>query len=422
MGIVETGEVLNKSIFQRVSSNFGWSVVSEGITKGVFFVTNIYLARILGVSSFGIFTLAQTITWYFWLAVDLGTNMYGIREIAKNKENAEEIIDPLLTLRITAGFIVFSLYTASLLLLNIPVIQKLTFIGCGFYLLTYSLYTDWILKGLEKFKYIVFGSSVSSLFFLITTISVVKENNDLVVASFIWSFSYFLGGVSLLFFLYRKLGVKYKPSFELGVWFSHVRESIYFAISGSLMVLYQYLPILLLSLFFTTYEVGIFSAPYRVVFAIVSIGFYMPMAFYPVISEQHIEEDKFRRIHKKLQRIMLILGFPIGIIGTIFGENIVNLLFGKNYFESEYIFKILIWLVPLYFMRYSCGIPLNAAGGQKLHVIASSFCLLLMILIGLFSTIWFGPEGCAAALILSEIAFILALHYLLGKKMREKYG
>jgi O-antigen/teichoic acid export membrane protein len=408
--IVETREVPNKSIFQRVSSNFGWSVVSEGITKGVFFVTNIYLARTLGVSSFGIFTLAQTITWYFWLAVDLGTNMYGIREIAKNKENTEEIINPLLTLRITAGFIVFSLYTISLLLLNIPAVQKLTFIGCGFYLLTYSLYTDWILKGLERFKYIAFGSSISSLFFLIATISVVKGNNDLVVASFIWSFSYFLGGVSLLFFLYRKLGVKYKPSFELGVWFSHIKESIYFTVSGGLMVIYQYLPILLLSIFFTAFEVGLFSAPYRVVITLCSAGFLLPMAFYPVFAElYHKDKNKFMKTHKKFQVIMLVLGIPIGVGGTMFADEIVNFLFGSQYMESATIFKILVWLVPLYFFRYTYGSVLLATGFQKWQVLSTSLGGLTLIL---FSYVLMSQSplvGVSIAVILAEIALILGL-------------
>ena len=90
-----TKKILPKSIAQRVASNFGWLIVSQAVGKGIFFITNIYLARTLGVENFGLFTLAQTITFYLWLAVDLGTSMYGIREIAKNKEHAEDIINPL---------------------------------------------------------------------------------------------------------------------------------------------------------------------------------------------------------------------------------------------------------------------------------------------------------------------------------------
>jgi len=70
-----TKRILTKSIVRRVASNFGWLIVSQAVGKGIFFITNIYLARTLGVEHFGLFTLAQTITFYLWLAVDLGTGI-----------------------------------------------------------------------------------------------------------------------------------------------------------------------------------------------------------------------------------------------------------------------------------------------------------------------------------------------------------
>jgi hypothetical protein len=77
------------STTKRVASNFLWSIVSEAIAKGVFSLTTIYLARNLGVSNFGLFTLAQTITLYFWLAVDMGTNM---SERGGRSQDKEEVM------------------------------------------------------------------------------------------------------------------------------------------------------------------------------------------------------------------------------------------------------------------------------------------------------------------------------------------
>jgi hypothetical protein len=77
------------STTKRVASNFLWSIVSEAIAKCVFFLTTIYLARNLGVSNFGLFTLAQTITLYFWLAVDMGTNM---SERGGRSQDKEEVM------------------------------------------------------------------------------------------------------------------------------------------------------------------------------------------------------------------------------------------------------------------------------------------------------------------------------------------
>jgi O-antigen/teichoic acid export membrane protein len=108
-GVITSEKIKVKSVAERVVSNFAWSVLSESLGKGLFFIATLYLARTLGVENFGLFTLAQTFTFYFWGAVDLGTNMYGIRELAKNKDTAEDIINPLLTLRITVGLAVFLL-------------------------------------------------------------------------------------------------------------------------------------------------------------------------------------------------------------------------------------------------------------------------------------------------------------------------
>lgn len=404
-------------IAQRVASNFGWSLVSEAVGRGVFFATNIYLARTLGVVNFGLFTLAQTITLYFWLAVDLGTNMYGIREIARHKDNAEEIINPLLTLRITAGLIVFSLYTASLFFFDMPVTKKLVFAGAGLYLITYSFYTGWVLKGLEKFKYIVFGNLISSIVFLAGVILFVRGGENIVMACTIWAISYMFGSLSLLIFVFRKLGINYKPSINLKIWLHHLRESIHFTFSGSLMALYQYLPILLLGIYFSSYEVGLFSAPYRIVIAVCGTGFLLSMSFYPVFSElYHKDIVQFRRTHKKFQLIMITLGVPAAIIGTIFAEEIIKLSLGNQYIESTAIFKILIWLVPLYFLRFSYGSLLGATGKQFLYT-PIAVAAILVLCIGFALTSGFGSIGLSYLLLISDSLVVVLLAYYFHKRI-----
>jgi len=405
-----TKKIQSKSVTHRVVSNFVWSVVSEAVGKGVFFAANIYLARVLGVSSFGLFVFAQTITYFFWLAVDLGTSMYGIREIARDKVHAEDIINPLLTLRITAGIIVFSVYLTSLFLLSMPVLNKFTLVGCGVYLLAYSMYADWILKGLEKFKHIAIGGSLSSMAYLLGIMYAVKDSGGLVIAAYIWSFSYFLGSLSLLYFLYSKLGIRYRPSFKIKKWFFHVRESIYFTISGGLMVLYHYLPILMLSVFSTNYEVGIFSAPFRLILAIGAAGFLIPSAFYPVLSELCCtDKKKFKLVNKNLRNIMMLIGFLFAIMVTIFGDTIVGLLFGRQYAESVVIFKILAWIVPLYFVRNSFSIALLAGGFQRQQNLGFISGAVGVTTIGLILIPRNGAFGAVISLLAAEILILITM-------------
>jgi O-antigen/teichoic acid export membrane protein len=396
-----------KQVAKRFARNLVWLVLSEAIAKGVFFITNIYLSRTLGVENFGLFTLAQALTFYFWLAVDLGTNMYGVREIAKNKENVGGIINPLLTLRITAGVIVFFLYSMVLLFLDLPTLNKITFIGCGLYLLTYAFYSDWVLKGLEKFKYVAFGSLVASSAFLVGTVSLVRSGSDVTIASFIWSISYLIGSMSLFYCIYRLSGIRLRPSFDLRVWLSHVRNSIYIAISGGLLVAYQYVPILLLSALSSNYEVGVFGAPYRVVITVCSTGFLVSMAFYPVFSELcQKDRQTFLNTQRNFRTLMILAGLGLAIIGRLFSKDIVLFLFGKQYIDSVPVFATLVFLVPLYFLRFTYGTLLLATGHQKKHIIGTSCGVVSALCCGLILIYSKGPMGGAISLLIAEAVLV----------------
>jgi O-antigen/teichoic acid export membrane protein len=408
-------------IVRRVASNFGWSIVSEAVGRGVFFITNIYLARTLGVSNFGLFTLAQTMTFYFWLAVDLGTNMYGIREIAKHKENAEEIINPLLTLRIIAGLLVFTVYTSSVFLFDMTLEKKLVFASAGLYLITYSFYTDWVMKGLEKFKLIAAGSILSSVVFLGGTLLFVKVSGQTLAAMSVWSISYLAGGLWLFYFLHKKLGRRYRPTFDIKDWIGHLRESIFFTTSGSLMILYQYFPIFLLGIFFGDYELGLFSAPYRVVLAVGTAGFLLPSAFYPILSElYHKDRGNFRKTHRNLQIIMLATGAVIGITGALYAGDIIGTLFGNKYSDSIIVFKIIVWLIPLYFVRYSFGSVLYSAGFQRKHNIATLMGVILVLVTGMILIPEYGITGASVSLIIAEATIVISMWIISALAFGEK--
>jgi len=257
-GMIAKGFSLG-NIGKRVAGNFTWMMLSEAIGKGVFFVTNIYLARTLGVEDFGLFTIAQTVIYFLWVVVDLGTNMYGIREIAKHKGDSTETINSLLSLRISSGVLIFLIYSLVVLLSGMTAGNRYVFLGSGLYLITYSFFTDWVFKGLERFSFLAFGCVLSSVLFLVGTFLFVKSGDDVAYAAFIWSLSYLVGSTSLIYFLYSKLGFRFRPNFNLRVWLGHFRESFYFIVSGSLMGAYKFFPILLLSFFLLTMRLGSFQ-------------------------------------------------------------------------------------------------------------------------------------------------------------------
>lgn len=408
-----------KSIVNRIASNFGWSVVSEATGKGIFVITNIYLARKLGVENYGLFTFSQTVVFYFWLAVDLGTNMYSIKEIAIDKNNALKIINPLFTLRITAGFFVFILYITSIVFMDLCSLTTLTFICCGFYLLTFAFNTEWVMKGFEKFNYITISSISSAILFLLFALIFIRQKEDVIIGSLAWSVSYALSSIILIYLSIKKLKLTYVPCYDLKIWFFHLKKSIYFTISGSMVSLYQYVPIFFLGLFFSSEQIGIFSAPYRIVITIAGGGFLIPMAFYPVFAELFATDKvSFHRTHKVLTIIMAAIAFPIVFLGTFYSEFLINILFSAKYEESIPVLKLIIWLIPLYFFRFTYGSVLLATGFQRYHNIGTSLGAISAFIVGLFLIPRYSYYGASYTLLIAE--FIMAAtmcivyHFLLN--------
>lgn len=407
-------------VISRIKSNFLWTALNELAGKGIFFFTNIYLARTLGVESYGLFTIALVVTSYFWLAVDMGLNMYGIRELSRNKDNVDKLLNPLLTMRVITALSVFTIFSVVISLWDMGQSEKATYLGCGLYLMTYSVYTDWVFKGLEKFKYISFGNIIASVFFLVATFLLVKGPDNVAYAAFSWSASYLAGAIVLGYLLYSKVGFRFRPDFDLGVWASHLKKSLYFTASGSFMLLYQYLPIFLIGYIFSNYEVGLFAAPYRIVTTICHTGFMIAMASYPVMSDLFkSDNDAFRSSHLKLVKIMLVLGCAAGGIGMFFSRDAVLLLLGEKYLNSIILFKFLIWLVPIYFIRYVFGTALFSSGGQKAHFISSICGTVVTATVGWMLIKNYGATGAAVTALVAELVVLAVMAFSFELLMRK---
>ncbi len=81
-------QVLGSQIFK----NFSYLAAAELISKGIAFFTTVYIARVLGPENFGKLGFAQAVLSYFILIVSLGFDVYGAREIARNKENTKKLL------------------------------------------------------------------------------------------------------------------------------------------------------------------------------------------------------------------------------------------------------------------------------------------------------------------------------------------
>jgi O-antigen/teichoic acid export membrane protein len=344
--------------------------------------------------------------------------MYAIREIAKDKPNASQLVGPLLSIRLTAGLVAISIYSLCLLSLDMESLRKLTFLGCGLYLAVYALYTDWVLKGLEKVAYLAAGTLVSSVFFLGGTLFLVKGSGDVATASFVWSLSYLPGALLLLYFLEKRLGVKVTLNFDYRLWFQHIKGSIWFSVVVGLMVVYQNLPILLLGGLATSYDVGIYAGAYRIILTTFGASYLIYVASYPVLSDTYANDrERFKKVLIKLVAVLLSLSGGTSIVCTLFAPQIIALLLGDQYSESVPIFRILVWLLPLFFLRNLIWAVLSLEKSFREYVIISVSGVIVMAIGGFLTVARHGIVGVATVFLVVETLCVASLVLTLKNKV-----
>ena len=93
------------SLIHNAASNSLWVFLGRVSERVVRLVVVMYLARIIGPSKFGIYTLAFAIAEFASVIAEVGMQRIIVREIASDSENSSKIFGSGLILRMVFSFI-----------------------------------------------------------------------------------------------------------------------------------------------------------------------------------------------------------------------------------------------------------------------------------------------------------------------------
>ena len=116
-----------------------------------------YVTRVLGVSNLGTVDFVTNIVAYALLFASFGITMLGIREIAKVKNDRNELnkcYSSLLTLNLIYTSVTLAVYFISICFVDKLSELKTLFIIGSFNILSTTFLVEWLFRGLEDFKYI----------------------------------------------------------------------------------------------------------------------------------------------------------------------------------------------------------------------------------------------------------------------------
>ena len=373
------------------------------------FIALIYLARVLGVTSYGTFEFALTILTYFTLLADGGLEFWSTREVAHTGD-VRQLVQRIVPLRLILAS------TAFLILLIIlpafptyPNLRPLLILF-GLTLIATAFNLKWVFIGKEMMSRVAFGIMISQLVILLSSISLVHTPEQVlwvpviwlvsditIILYFWWHFATSFAGLHLRFTI-RGTARVLKPAFTIG--------------AAQAMGLMSYnFDTLLIGFLLGATSVGWYKAAYKPITAALAIPLTYFVGLFPALARTYGENrQEFEAIIQRSLRVTAIFALPLGVGGTFFAAPIISILFGPEYANSIPAMQLLSWSATLIILRDTFRQGLIASGNQGLDLTSAGAAVFFNVILNIILIPRFGILGAATATIISEVVWLICFH------------
>lgn len=199
-------------------ANFGYLSLLQVASYIFPLVTIPYLARVIGVDSFGKIAFASAVVVWFQTVADWGFNFTATRDVAKNRDDREKVSE--IFSNVFWARMLLMLVSFTLLMTAIYIVPKFyenkTILLITFLLIPgHILYPDWFFQAIERMKYITILNILSKLLFTLLIFVFIKEKSDFILQPLFTTLGYIVSGIIAMYLITVKWKIKIKfPRFK----------------------------------------------------------------------------------------------------------------------------------------------------------------------------------------------------------------
>ena len=380
----------------------------EIVSKAIGFLVMAYLARTLGAAGFGKFSFAQAVVIYFVVLINLGLDIYGTRQIARAPAECRPLVDHLLTLRVFASLVSYSLLLVLIWFMEKDATTKQLLVCMGFLIFAFSLNLEWFFQGLEKMQYISLSRICRSVLYALLVFFWVKGSHDLLKVGIFFTASALLASF-ILFGIFLKQNERPRFQVDWKAWQGMLRISLPMGLSLIMITIYHNLDSVMLGFMKSDEAVGWYNAAYKIVMILTLPATLLHSVFLPALSRIK-DWVKVEQVANNFLRMLFLLGVPVGFGGLILSQPLILLVFGGEYSNSVIPLQILTWNVTLIFINMAYGIPLLAWGKEKQFTkyVALGAAVNLIFNFALIPP--YGMIGASLATVLAELTVFFGVY------------
>lgn len=382
-------------------------------------VTLPYLVRVLGPENFGRIAFAQAFIQYFVIVADYGFNLSATRAVVLVRDDPEKLARLFSAVMIVkASLMLIGFITMLLLVWVVPEFREDWLLYCLVFLTVVGnvLFPVWLFQGLERMSHITAFTILARALVVIAIFVFVHQQSDYKLAAALQAGGMVIAGLLAIAFIPRMVLLHlHWPSIA---YLRHVMvDGWHVFLSTAAISLYTSSNVFFLGLLTNPAAVGYFAAAEKLIRAAQGLIAPVSQAVYPHVAALSARSRQDALIFiAKLLRIQGAATLILSLSLFVLAEPIVLLLFGGQFQESV---RLVEWMAVLPFI---IGLS-NVFGIQTMlnFDLKQSFSRIL-ITSGLFNIAmifpliyWFGTEGAAISVTLTEIIVIAAMAFALAR-------
>lgn len=346
---------------KTVKLNFLLNLTRMFLGMAFIVITTPYIARILGPKSLGKVEYVNSLITYFMLFSALGIPSYGVREVAKYRDNSKElsklVLEILTILCITTiiGYIVLFrlLYSYKSLyeLKDIILVMSINII-CN------NIGIDWFYQGIENQLYITKRFILVRILTLIAMFIFIKNKEDYLIYAFILVMMQ--SGSNILNFINLRKYISFKDiKFKDLEIKKHIKSIFIIFMATVATAIYLQLDSIMIGNI-SKEAVGIYIVPNKLIRMMLVIVTALGTVLLPRITnclrnKDYINYDLYMNI--SLNYIFFI-AVPLAVSTFLLSEDIINIMAGSQFVASVLTLKILSPILFMIGVAYFLGFQL----------------------------------------------------------------
>lgn len=398
---------------QSIKKNFVFNLINT-VSALVFpLITFPYASRILMADGIGQVQFFQSIINYVVLLTSIGIPLYGIKEIARARDNKEELSRTtieLVTLSVIlslVGYIIVAILclTVGKVQENIPL-----FLILSSTILITSIGCPWFYSGIEDFKYITVVGILVKTLCAIFLFCIVKTRDDLLLYG-AYTVAGSIGSYLINFVRLRKYisleGISLK---DLNIW-RHIKPAAAIFLFNIVTSIYINLDTVMLGFLSNSTAVGYYTGATKISHILVVLVTSLGAVLLPRSSNllKNGKTDEFYALSAKSYNFISLMTFPIlgGVL--VLAPSIILLFCGSGFVPSITTLRIIAPIIVFIGISNLVGLQmLYPLGKIKLVTISTCIGATVNLTLNLILIPLLAQNGAAVATVIAELSVAIA--------------